>query len=56
MIFEVRKIINDSPNKSCLLDFILTFLLKDCLDGNVNQFMGLILVNRHSAAWASTSA
>ena len=29
---EVSKRINESPTKSCLLDPIPTFLLKDCLD------------------------
>ena len=29
---EVRKCINESPTKSCLLDPIPTFLLRDCLD------------------------
>ena len=29
---EVRKCISESPTKSCLLDPIPTFLLRDCLD------------------------
>ena len=29
---DVRKVISDSPTKSCLLDPIPTFLLKECLD------------------------
>ena len=29
---EVRKIIKNSPRKSCLLDPVPTFLLKDCVE------------------------
>ena len=29
---EITKIINKSPTKSCLLDPLLTFLMKECID------------------------